>query len=168
MPRSVVLSVKDINMARAKNWEFHYQSRSMAKTFAVEDRERIEYNIRKRCPAPVLRVDAALLDGIENLRAMAYTLAYLSLRLDRSMMCVWYWSETSWMDFVREFQSLPEVLEPHYLFYDEVLDAVQIKPLSTMGSNRPRKYKIQGEVRGKSGGSGRLVPEKSVRFGGAG
>ena len=163
MPRSNVITIQDMYRRRATNWEHHYKNRGLAKSFATEDQERISRAISQRVPYPKMLADGSLLDGMEELRGTAYALEYTSLRLDRSMMCIWYWSESAWMELVREFQSLPDVDEDHYLFYDDKLDATIIMRISTKGTNRQNKYKsgkkIQVQLGGNSGGTTRLVPE---------
>ena len=162
MPRSIIITKAEINKRRGSNWAWHYQNREVAKMYAQQDQQRVSMVVASRVPAPVLLVDASVLDGIETLRAQNLALQYMTLsRMERTMMCVWYWSGEAWQEFVRAFQALPDVFEDHYYFYDETLDAMRIMPLSTMGKNRPTKYKkFQGEVRGKSGGSVAVPPEK--------
>lgn len=161
MPRSATLTVKDINRRRGSNWEWHYKNRQRAKLYSSDDAQRVSRIISGRVPAPVLLIDASLLDGIEHVRTMSNALECVSSSLPRCMMCIWYWSEEGWMEFVREFQALPDVTESYYMFYDEALDAMQLYPLSTIGKNRGHKSQVH--LRYKSGTSVALVPGARVR-----
>ena len=181
MPRAVVMPVKEIYTRRATNWEWHYKNRSVAKLFAGEDAIRINYALNARLPVPELLVDGSLYDSLTHLRVMAAMAFEFRIQM-RTLMCVWYWSESGWMDFVRAFQNLPEVFEPYYMFYEEAEDALRWCPVSTMGHNAGREVRgaigpvyaenkararrnsrrggTEGEVRGNRGGSGRVVPGK--------
>lgn len=162
MPRSVVISAQEMYNRRGSNWEAHYKNRDTAKLYAAVDCERVSDVISQNVPRPVMLADGSLLDGVENLRGMHKARHYLALNsMPREMMCVWYWSESAWMELVREFQSLPEIYEDYYMFYDETLDAMRLMPLSTKGNNR--QYKHEGEVRGKSGGSVLVPPDARLK-----
>jgi hypothetical protein len=165
MPRSVIVTSRDMNKRRASNWECHYQHRGAVKLFSCEDAERVNRKLIQSTPAPVMLMDGSLLDGIENVRAQSKMVECFP-GLARYMMCAWYWSESGWQDLVSHFQSLPEIFEDYYMFYDANLDAMRLMPVSTLGNNRPKKaIRVQGEVRGKSGGTMALPPEMRGRGG---
>jgi hypothetical protein len=147
MAKSIV-TIHDMNKRRGENWEFHYKNRELAKMFCVQDCDHVSNVIRQNVPVPVMLLDAGLLDGIQNVRGMNKALENLALyHMDRAMMCLWYWSAEEWQAFVREFQSLPEIYEDHYMLYDSELDAMRLVPLSESGNIRPKKYaKIRCEL----------------------
>lgn len=140
MAKRVVVSINEMYRRRAVNWEWHYQSRGIAQTYSQEDREKVIRIISHEVPAPVMRLDGAIMDGIANLRGTSKALHYLLLsNMERSMMCVWYWSEAGWMELVREFQALPDIYEDHYYAYDAELDAVRFLPMCVY-PRRGRKH----------------------------
>ena len=96
-------------------------------------------------------IDGSLLDGIENLLGMKRALGRLfTSGMERTMMCVWYWSESGWMEYVRQFQSLPDVMEDHCYVYDAALDAARLVPVSMLaGRGRPIRVQIPQKVRAK-------------------
>lgn len=146
MPRIIKMKVQDIFKRRGEHWEQHYRNRGVAKMYAREDADHIAYILARDVPAPEMLIDGALLDSMAIMRAMYQARERLGFQnSDRSMMCVWYWSEPAWMEFVRLFQALPDPIEDYYLFYDEQADGMRLLPVSEKGKNRP---KSQGELRG--------------------
>jgi hypothetical protein len=157
MAKKLILSPKEMQVRRASAWEFHYKRRGWAMLFAPQDAARIAGMISANVPAPEMRLDGYVVDGIETLRGQCRVLERLNVEgIDRMSLCAWYWSESEWLQFIHLYQSLPEVYEPHYWYYDAALDAARVLPLSCGGS--------AGEVRGKSGGSVRVPLSKGLHW----
>lgn len=151
MPRKYVLSVDDINRRRGQSWEYHYNNRQLAKMYDPTDAARVSQIIMREAPPPEMRIDGSLLDGMANLRGMSAALAKTFQRgMPREMMCVWYWSESAWMEYVRQFQNLPEVTESYVYVYDAILDAARLVPASTVARRgRPIRVSIPSRARVK-------------------
>ncbi|MBI5942890.1 MAG: hypothetical protein HY864_00860 [Chloroflexi bacterium] len=150
MGRRYILSVKEIYARRAFNWEWHYKNRGAAKMYCVEDMVRVGAVIMREVPAPEMRIDGSLFEGMAHLLGTKAALGKTFPTGDRVMMCAWYWSETAWMDFVRQFQNLPDVTEDYCFLYDEVLDVARLVPASTMpGRGRPIRVQIPKVARVK-------------------
>ena len=151
MPRKYVLSVKDINRRRGESWEQHYRNRELAKMYAPQDAARVSQIIMREVPPPEMRIDGSLLDGMANLRGMSAALAKtFQSGMPREMMCVWYWSESAWMEYVRQFQNLPDVIEDYVFMYDAALDAARLVPASTVARRgRPIRVSIPSRARVK-------------------
>lgn len=137
MARRVVISKKEIYRMRGTNWEWHYQHHVMVRGLGSSlDREKIARVIAREVPAPIMRIDGSLLEGMDVARGVARAMVELSFSYAyRDLICSWYWSNESWDSFVRLFQSLPEVEEDYYLLYDADLDAALIVPMSQREPN---------------------------------
>jgi hypothetical protein len=140
------ITVKEMYRRRADAWEYHYRRREIAKTFNPEDRAHILLIVTQRVPAPVMLADGSVMDGIETLKAQAFVVKYLSLTMDRSFMCPWYWSEENWMDFVRQYQALPDIYEPYYMAYNAEHDAM-VFLLAEELPHRETQGKLKGNRR---------------------
>lgn len=158
MARRSVLRMKDINRLRGCNWEHHYKNRSMIGALAVNrEKEYIARVIERSVPPPVMRVDGSLVEGIATLKGMDDALRDLALAYTyRELMCVWYWSLAGWDNFVAQFQSLPEVVEDYYYFYDAQIDAALLMPMAKGNS---------GGTRGELGASGVVAPVYALKTG---
>lgn len=133
MGRRIVISKNEIYKKRAQSWEYHYSNRGLVKQISLSlDAQKIINTIVRYVPAPQLRVDGCLLEGMDTLKGIHEAAAALRWTTAQSkIICVWYWSEVYWMQFVHEFQNLPEVTEDYYLIYDAKKDAVQLAPMSS-------------------------------------
>jgi hypothetical protein len=141
MPRRLIVKKDEIYKRRGESWSFHYQMRETVKQISGGlDVQRILLTIGSCVPAPELDITAALIvtpkidQGINNaLEHLRWTWK------QKDMMCVWYWNKNNWMDFVRAFQSLPEVEEDYYYLYSKKTDEGKLVPMSSkpkLGSKR--------------------------------
>lgn len=133
MGRRIVVSKNEIYKRRARSWEYHYSNRGLVKQIALSlDAQKIINTIVRCVPEPKLRVDGCLIEGIDTLSGTHEAVASLRWTTAQSkILCVWYWSEVYWMQFVHEFQNLPDVTEDYYMVYDEKEDAIQLAPMSS-------------------------------------
>lgn len=152
MPRRVIVSVQDIYRARACSWERHYERRMLARELIsqgwnpapIVQALRAEMNephldLEGRiCEVPIGERKASPMQMIYRLGWNGRRRAFESESGNSSLWdltCVWYWSDSAWDDFVREFQALPEVGEDHYVVYNKETDCVHLVPMS----HRPRR-----------------------------
>lgn len=133
MPRRYVFSVAELQGRRARAWAEHYESRQIGKELASGlDVKRVLRVLQESMPLPELDVDGYLFESRQMIHGMNKALDILHWSfLQRRLMCVWYWSESGWMDFVHLYQSLPELYERHYLVYDAEADAGRLIPMSS-------------------------------------
>ncbi len=133
MARRIIVPRNEIYRRRARSWEYHYSNRGLVKQIALSlDAQSIINIVDRYVPAPKLRTDGCLIEGIDTLTGIHEALRMLRWTTSQSkIICVWYWSEVYWMQFVHEFQSLPDVVEDYYFVYDDELDAIQLAPMSS-------------------------------------
>jgi len=133
MPRRIVISKEKVYQRRADSWAFHYANRGLVKQISsAVDAHRIISIISRYVPAPVLRVDGNLLEGRETFRGVSEAASVLNWsEAQRKIICVWYWSEVYWMEYVHAFQNLPDVEEDYYILHDKIIDAIQLAPMSS-------------------------------------
>jgi hypothetical protein len=141
MPRRMIVKREDIYKMRAESWSTHYQHRKLVKEMSnhrdVTDRIVRELN---NLPSPQMGIDGGLLDYPIEIRREYLHGKILPEALSK-LVCIWYWSEDDWMDFVRLFQSLPDVYEDYYWRYQPELDRVVLFPVST-NAPRGRSYGV--------------------------
>jgi hypothetical protein len=134
MPRRIIIPIREIQRRRAINWDWHYSRHSLAREMcAYVSSGDVQSTIARHVPAPVMDICGAYVEGIATVRGRRE--AVCDLRLEdttdnRSLMCVWYWKDVDWTEYVHQFQSLPEVYEDHYLYYDAEQDAILICQMS--------------------------------------
>lgn len=160
MPRLHTVPIKQVYASRAKEYERHYNNRrTVQETFSVYNQTSVIRVLQQEIPAPVMRTDGSLIDGIPTLRGRAIAAELLNIDpMQKELMCLWYWSEDGWADFNRQYQNLPDVYEDHFYRYDETADIVDLVPLS---ENQRVKPSVQ--VRYKSGTSKQLVPRNQEK-----
>lgn len=155
MPRKYIIPKKEVIARRALEWEYHYNNRrKVRECFVVYDPLRVINTITREIPAPIMRADGSLLEGIATVRGKSKA-AYL-LNIDqeqKDLMCLWYWSEDGWANLNAQYQNLPDVTEDYCLLYDAGIDAAWIVPKS---------QKTPVQVRYKSGTTKALVPLKQA------
>ncbi len=133
MSRRSIVTKDEIYLRRANNWSWHYDNRAVMREIVSSIGEsRVCATVAHYVPEPIMLIDGDILGTIERLRGECEALRSLRLgwKLQR-LMCAWYTTEAGWLEFVRQFQSLEEVYEDYYLFYDAELDAVHLLPLSS-------------------------------------
>jgi hypothetical protein len=137
MAKRYILPINEIYKRRGQNWEYHYNKRVMvAQSAHTLDVRHVTEIISLNVPPPELITDASILCGIATLKGVENALTSLHWTYQQhEIICIWYWTEEYWQDFVRAFQSLPDVYEDHYYAYDEELDAMRFYPLSQKGKS---------------------------------
>lgn len=123
-------------MRRACAWERHYRRREIAShlcTLGWSGTRVIQALTAAGYPEPELDVDGDLLSVPLYLRQgkQDELLSLLKIQ-DHALLCVWYWTEMRWMQFVRQFQSLPDVYEDYYYRYEPLpVDRIVLVPMSS-------------------------------------
>ena len=132
MPRRYIIPVREIYKRRAAEFEYHYNNhRTVTETMVMYDAYRVANTLRREIPAPIMRADGSLIEGLATVQGKARAADLLNIYpAQRDLMCLWYWSEDGWADFNRQYQNLPEVTEDYCLKYDEELDAALLVPVS--------------------------------------
>lgn len=159
MSRRLIIPRTDIYRRRAGNWEWHYKNHLLARQVGLStDTNRVLSALRYAVPPPEMQIDASIVEGLAELRGIRKALDSLSLTYQsQHLMCIWYWQESAWDQFVEQYEKLPDVYEDYYLFYDADRDAVLLKPLSS----KPKKSPIcPGTTQVQLGTSPRVVPEE--------
>lgn len=152
MPRKYIIPKKEVLARRALEWEYHYGNRRKVKeVFGIYDPLRVINTITREIPAPIMRADGSLLEGIATVRGRSKAAYYLNIdQMQKDLMCLWYWSEDGWANLNAQFQNLPDVTDDYCLLYDPEIDAAHIVPKSV-------------QVRYKSGTSQAVVPQKHAQ-----
>lgn len=139
MARRYVYKKSEMERLRGKHWAEHYELRNRA----VEISKTISANrvlsvIRQFVPPPDMNADANYVRGLDTITGQHRACDEIGLDyIDGSLMCIWYWSDSAWMEFVRQYQSLPDIVEDYYLLYDAVRDAGLLVPISSKPKQRP-------------------------------
>ena len=136
MSRRKIVKREDVYKLRGEAWQNHYQNREAVRAMSKQvDAARITWQLSRYLPAPEMGIDGGLLDYPIDIRREYLHGKILPESLSR-LLCVWYWSQDSWMSFVHLYQSLPDVYEDYYWRYQpEPWDRVALFPVST---NAPR------------------------------
>lgn len=152
MPRKYIIPKKEVIARRALEWEYHYGNhRAITEVFGLYDKDRVINTIKREIPAPIMRADGSLLEGLATVKGKSKVAYLLNVDQDKKyLMCLWYWSEDGWADLNAQYQNLPDVTEDYCLLYDAEIDAAHIVPKSV-------------QVRYKSGTTKALVPRKQVQ-----
>lgn len=142
MPRRYIIPKKEVLRRRALEWEYHYNNRRIvAETFGMYDPYRVVNTLQKEIPAPIMRTDGSLLEGLATIKGRAQAADHLNIDpMQKDLMCVWYWSEDGWADLNRQYQNLPDVTEDYCLLYDAELDAAHLVPVSQKPHDHPVGY----------------------------
>lgn len=141
MPRRIVVTALEIQKRRAQAWEDHYRNRMLARALitAGTSAEIAIRNLELFYPAPEIGVDGYALDIPLVVRREHNH----RMRLPADLLCVWYWSESYWMEFVRKYQSLPDVYEDYYWKYEpEPLDRGVLVPVSSKPKQGTKKVQL--------------------------
>lgn len=144
MPRRLIVRKDDIYKRRAEAWEFHYKNREMAKQISGGlDVQKILITISREVPPPELDITARLITTHEIDQGINKALDGLRWTWkQRDLICLWYWSELHWMEFVRAFQKLPDVFEDYYWLYSKKTDDVKLVPMSSKPKQGSRKEAV--------------------------
>lgn len=156
MARKYIIPKKEVIARRALEWEYHYNNRRTVKeVFGIYDPLRVINTITREIPAPIMRADGSLLEGIATVRGRSKAAYDLNIdQMQKDLMCLWYWSDDGWANLNAQFQNLPDVTEDYCLLYDAEIDAALIVPKS-------QKPPVQ--VRYKLGTTKALVPKKQAQ-----
>lgn len=160
MPRRYIIPKKEVLRRRALEWEYHFNNRrTVTETFVVYDPYRVINTITREVPAPIMRADGSLLEGLATVRGRSKAADLLNIdQSQKELMCLWYWSEDGWADFNRQYQNLPEVTEDYCLRYDDELDAAWVVPVSQRPHDHP------GAQTGYVSEEYEIKPERKSRY----
>ena len=134
MSRRHIVTPKQIQEQRANAWQMHYQLRERAKIMIESgwDGVQISYLLSLDLPAPELDVDGYPLRVPISIRREKFDRLLSSLRVATTdLLCIWYWTSGSWQDFVRLYQSLPDIYEDYYYLVDIEADRLRLAPVSS-------------------------------------
>jgi hypothetical protein len=137
MPRRIILPVRMIYEKRGLAWAFHYKNRETVRALCAAgwDGTQVAVELSQLFPQPQLQIDGSLLDIPLNIRREFADTTLSRFRLSifqRDLLCLWYWTESGWQEFVRQYQSLPDVYENYYYKYDpEPNDRLLLVPISS-------------------------------------
>lgn len=145
MPRRDVVTITDIQRRRATSWEMHYRNRNLARQIAMQmqDPMRVIRTIQRHVPAPTIEFDGYLYRPLDVIVGEAQAAQELGFpHTHKALMCLWYWSDTGWDEFVRAYQGLLEVTEDHYWTYDAERDGAILTPLSAKPLRADARYNL--------------------------
>lgn len=135
MPRRMIVTKKQIYARRGEAWSSHYRNRETAKTMisAGWNGTQIVSSLNASWSTPEMEIDGRTLDIPLNIRQeWGSRLQNIHQINDRDLLCIWYWTADNWQDFVRQFQSLPDVYEDYYYLYEpEPIDRMRLIPMSS-------------------------------------
>lgn len=145
MPRREIVTIEDIQRRRATSWEMHYRNRTTSRQIALQMNDPIHVinAIQKHVPQPEIELDGYLYRPLDVIRGEADAAAELGFpQVSKGLMCVWYWSDSGWDEFVRLYQSLPDVTEDHYWVYDAERDGAVLTPMSAKKLRADARYNL--------------------------
>lgn len=131
MPRKHIYKSKEIYSRRATAWAWAYEMRGVARTLPINV-DSVLRQIALFVPEPEMEVDGYLYTPMDVKQGQSKAVDALGLRnmmWGKDLMCRWYWTETHWMEFVKLYESLPDPVEDHYLYYDRERDGGLLVPL---------------------------------------
>jgi len=134
MARRQVVRKADVYRLRGVNWELHYKNRGMCRSMVEIGWNSVDVtcSITSVYPVPVVQMDGDAPDVPLILRQQFEDQLLCDCRLrDRRLLNVWYWSESGWMDYVKQFQSLPDAYEDYYWKYESEGDRLLLVPMSS-------------------------------------
>lgn len=123
MSRRIIMPVYEIYRRRGYSWAQHYQNRATVRALCSSgwDGVQVTRALSQDYPTPELQIDGSLLDVPLNVRREHTDRLCQRFRIpiiQRDLLCVWYWTESGWQDFVRQYQSMPDIYEDYYFKYD--------------------------------------------------
>lgn len=134
MPRRIVYSIKQIYENRLLAWEFHYKNRELARVHSAAGVNALDLvqALSIYYPKPELQIDGFMLSVPLYTRREHEDGLRSRFRVSRDLLCSWYWTESHWLEFVREYQNLPEIYQAYYLRYDpEPNDRALLVPMDS-------------------------------------
>lgn len=144
MPRRDIVTIEEVQRRRATSWEMHYRNRQTVRQMVMQVNAATYINtIKRHVPSPEIEVDGYLyrpLDVINGEALAAYELGISQMH--KCLMCLWYWTDTGWDQFVQAYQSLPEIVEDHYWVYDEERDGAVLVPMSSRKLRADARYNL--------------------------
>lgn len=144
MPRREIVTIKDLIKRRATAWEIHYQNRKAVQQLMAQVEVTLYVNaIHRNVPPPQIETDGYLYRPLPVICGEATAAQQLGIpQINKHLLCLWYWTQTGWDDFVRLYQGLPEITEDHYLMYDSENDIGILVPLSSKPVRADAKYNL--------------------------
>lgn len=132
MPRRVVIAKKQIYKRRSSSWDYHYSLRQQAALMTANGRGAMKISdmLARSLARPQLRIDGGLVDLSAADRLARRSLVGQLEIFDEDLLCWFWWTEAAWMEYVREFQCLPDPVEDWYLTYNEATDQALLVPMS--------------------------------------
>ena len=137
MARRRIMTKDEIYRRRGLCWEQHYKNRAVARELCAAGWNSVEITMAllQDYPKPELQIDGSMLDVPLEVRQKHEYETLRRFRLShvhQDLLCVWYWTESGWMEFVRQYQELPDVFEAYYFKYDpEPNDRMLLVPMSS-------------------------------------
>lgn len=142
MPRREIVTIREMQERRANAWERSYRLRKTAESIIVHGQPlRIVSAIAHHLPPPEMQIDGYLYRPLDVIRGEAEAATEVGIHvMHKELLCAWYWTNEGWDQFVREYQSLPEVLEPYYWTYDAERDGAVLLPVSAKPARSDARY----------------------------
>lgn len=144
MPRRIVVKKKDIMLRRAVNWEKYYALRQQAASIVAYGRDgaRVCAMIDHRMSRPALNIDGGLADLATQDRVARRVLLHELELIEEDLVCWYLWTESAWMEYVKEFQALPDPVEDYYWTYNEETDQALLVPMSHRSRQVHPRYNL--------------------------
>lgn len=146
MPRREIVTVKEMQERRANAWERSYRHRGMAQATimnSVSITTRILSAIQRHVPPPEMLIDGYLYRSLDVIKGEAMAAAEIGISpVNKEVMCLWYWTDAGWDQFVQAYQALPEIYEPYYWTYDAERDGAILTPVSSKPMRSDARYNL--------------------------
>jgi len=144
MPRREIVTIEDVQRRRATSWEMHYRNRQAVRQLAAQVNVTTYINaIKRNVPNPEIEIDGYLYRPLDVIRGESNAAQELGIsQMHKGLMCLWYWTDTGWDEFVRAYQSLPEITEDYYWVYDEQRDGAVLTPMSSKPLRADARYNL--------------------------
>lgn len=157
MSPRLIVTKKDILRLRAMYWERHYGYRSQVRAFVAAGRngETVTNILRQSMALPSVNFDGSLADLNRDDRRSRLALVEQLEIFNLDLLCVFWWSEAGWMEYVRQYQALVDPVEDWYWTYHAPTDQMLLVPMSSKA--------VRGQVIPKyfSGNSRGVLPENA-------
>ena len=154
MSRRVFTTAKDIWRKRAFWWTSHYEKREKAKSFPPTSAT-LTLKILEQMAEPKLCIDGSLDDWNYYAGRIIAPEDYMQLLKQAGtpseLFVKWYWSETEWQSFIRQFNNLPEPEPLYEIVLESEYPELKVVPY------------IMGITKGQDGYNLAVVPEKKQR-----
>lgn len=146
MPRREIVTIPEMQMRRASAWERSYRLRTSAQSVLMHSHNiqtRIVDAIARHVPAPEMSIDGYLYRPLDVIKGEANAAAEIGIApQDKEIMCRWYWTDQGWDEFVRLYQSLPDITEPYYWTHEAERDGAVLIPVSAKPYRADTRYNL--------------------------